>query len=349
MKKWKQSVITGLLALTVILTIASCAPKAAETPEEFYTNNNVTLAVPFGAGGGTDYFSRLVASYWPDATGGAMVVKNVTGGAGLVGTNYVWNAQPDGLTAGMQAAPSYFVLPELYGKPGLEFDYREFNYLGSMIRDDYFLVISIMSPFSSMDDIINSDGFRFGDIGPEEASGLSAALLISAFDLKNAKVVSGFESYQEAALSLGRGEIDGFIMDGGNAKLAFEKGWVTEHPPVVVDRIRSPWYPDTPAITELIPQFSSDEEILFNVHLSALGRYIFYTGPDIPQDRVQYMQNAFADITQMEGFVRQLKLRIPLLQDPVSAEEITRIILAAGDVSPEEVEAAKRLVELLEQ
>ena len=349
MAKWKQVMITGMVALLVVLTITSCAPGGGGTPEEFYKNNNVTVAVPFGAGGGTDYFSRLVASYWPDATGGAMIVKNVTGGAGLVGTNYVWNAEQDGLTVGMQAAPSYLVLPELYNKPGYDFDFRKFNYLGSLIRDDYFLCISVESPVTSVDDVKMSDGFRFGDIGPEEASGLSAALLVSAFKLKNAKVISGFESYQEAALSLGRGEIDGFVMDGHNVKQAFEKGWVKEQPLLVVDNVRSPWFPDALTIPEVIPQLSSDEQTLFDVHLSALGRYILYTGPEVPADKARFMADAFAKVVVMEGFLRQLKLRIPILQDHVSADEITQIILAAGAVPPEKVEAAKRLVEAVEE
>src|SRR5246127_4934939 len=56
----------------------------------------ITFVVPYGAGGYTDLVARLSARYVEGALGQPVVVENRPGAGGIVGTQAVVNAAPDG-------------------------------------------------------------------------------------------------------------------------------------------------------------------------------------------------------------------------------------------------------------
>ena len=54
--------------------------QAQGTAAEFYKKNPLTIVVPFGPGGGTDFYGRTMSAFWPDVTNGAAaMVKNMPG------------------------------------------------------------------------------------------------------------------------------------------------------------------------------------------------------------------------------------------------------------------------------
>ena len=63
-------------------------------------NRAVTYVVPWGAGGGTDANSRMMASLLEREMGQPFNVVNRTGGNGVVGHSAIANAAPDGYTVG---------------------------------------------------------------------------------------------------------------------------------------------------------------------------------------------------------------------------------------------------------
>jgi putative tricarboxylic transport membrane protein len=63
-----------------------------------YPDRPVTLIVPFAAGGPVDVMSRIVTDRIGQALGQQVVVENVAGGGGIVGTVRVRRANPDGYT-----------------------------------------------------------------------------------------------------------------------------------------------------------------------------------------------------------------------------------------------------------
>ncbi|GIH17755.1 hypothetical protein Raf01_59270 [Rugosimonospora africana] len=72
-----------------------------------FAGKTVTLIAPFAAGGSADVLARLTAAQLSDFLPGkpTVVVKNMDGGAGSVGLNYVANLQPaNGLTLGFFGA-----------------------------------------------------------------------------------------------------------------------------------------------------------------------------------------------------------------------------------------------------
>lgn len=80
------------LALAIAL-----APGVAQA-QEAWPNRSMTFVVPYAAGGYTDLVGRLTARYLEKALGKPVVVENRPGAGGIVGTQFVANAAPDGYT-----------------------------------------------------------------------------------------------------------------------------------------------------------------------------------------------------------------------------------------------------------
>jgi tripartite-type tricarboxylate transporter receptor subunit TctC len=86
--------MTKLLALVFACLAAGIAPAAADT----YPSRPITIVVPFPAGGPTDTLARLLADRMRTALGQSVIVEDVTGAAGTIGTAHVARATPDGYT-----------------------------------------------------------------------------------------------------------------------------------------------------------------------------------------------------------------------------------------------------------
>ncbi|MEM6847918.1 MAG: tripartite tricarboxylate transporter substrate binding protein [Pseudomonadota bacterium] len=88
-----------LKALSVAVA-ASLLSTAAYAACDWTPDRPVTYVVPWGAGGGTDANSRMLASLLEAQMGQPFNVVNRTGGNGVVGHSAIANAEPDGYTVG---------------------------------------------------------------------------------------------------------------------------------------------------------------------------------------------------------------------------------------------------------
>ena len=101
-------VVLGLVATTLVLATASA--------QDAYPSRAVTLVTPYAPGGGSDIVTRVLADALRRHLGQTVVVQNVSGGGGNVGTQAVARAAPDGYTLlthhiGMATAPALFQNP----------------------------------------------------------------------------------------------------------------------------------------------------------------------------------------------------------------------------------------------
>ena len=58
----------------------------------------ITIVVPFPAGGPTDTLGRLLADRMKNALGQSVIIENLTGAAGTIGSTHVARSAPDGYT-----------------------------------------------------------------------------------------------------------------------------------------------------------------------------------------------------------------------------------------------------------
>jgi len=105
----------------VALILAACQGGGAGS----YPDQEITIVVPFAAGGPTDTVTRLIAEPMAAELGVEIVVQNVEGAGGTVAADQVANAEADGYTVlmhhiGMSTAPTLY--PDLSYDPLTDFE-----------------------------------------------------------------------------------------------------------------------------------------------------------------------------------------------------------------------------------
>ncbi len=100
------------LSLALALALLWLAPASAFA--QAYPSRNVTVVVPFPAGGSVDGVARILVQKLNETVGQHFIVENRAGGAsGIVGANAVAKSPPDGYTL-LESASVHVINPLLY-------------------------------------------------------------------------------------------------------------------------------------------------------------------------------------------------------------------------------------------
>jgi tripartite-type tricarboxylate transporter receptor subunit TctC len=91
--------------------VAALSSTAVAQP---FPNRPVTLVAPFPAGGPLDTIARIISEPMRIALGQPVVIENVAGAGGNIGTGRVARAAPDGYTIGMGQWSTHVVNPITY-------------------------------------------------------------------------------------------------------------------------------------------------------------------------------------------------------------------------------------------
>jgi tripartite-type tricarboxylate transporter receptor subunit TctC len=87
----KRFMVSAVAALALATTLATAAAQQ-------YPNRNVTIIVPYPAGGPTDETARMIAQSLSTQLKQSFVVEDVGGGGAIIGSEKVARAAPDGYT-----------------------------------------------------------------------------------------------------------------------------------------------------------------------------------------------------------------------------------------------------------
>jgi tripartite-type tricarboxylate transporter receptor subunit TctC len=170
-------------SLVLLLLLSPCATAFAQD----YPSRPITMIVPFSAGGPGDVIARILGSAMSTTLKQSIVIENVVGAGGTLGTNRVAKAAPDGYTlllmhVGQATAPS------LYAK--LPFDpVGDFAMIGLVTDVPMILVARPNFPAKDLKELvgrIRSDGDKvtFGNVGLGSASQLCGLMFMSTTDTK---------------------------------------------------------------------------------------------------------------------------------------------------------------------
>lgn len=105
----------GIFALVALAGLSTALAASADS----YPSHTVNIVVPVAAGGGVDLSSRLLAQQLSTMFSQQFIVENKTGASGLIGSQFVADAKPDGHTL-LYAASAEAIFPFLL--PNLTFD-----------------------------------------------------------------------------------------------------------------------------------------------------------------------------------------------------------------------------------
>ncbi|OWT73568.1 MULTISPECIES: tripartite tricarboxylate transporter substrate binding protein [unclassified Achromobacter] len=98
--------LLAALALSAGLAILPLSARADD-----YPTHPITLVLPFAAGGGGDVLGRVLAEYFGKQLGQPLIVENRPGAGGVIGTQYVARAKPDGYTITIGGMTTHLLAP----------------------------------------------------------------------------------------------------------------------------------------------------------------------------------------------------------------------------------------------
>lgn len=140
------------LALAGLVGVVALPQQAAA---QAYPTKGVTLVVPFGAGGGTDIITRVIAEDLGKELGQTITVDPRPGANGAIGSGVVAKAAPDGYTLLFTAQSTYSLNPNLMKE--LPYDQiKDFTPITTISRSPWMLVVPANSPFKTVEDVIKA-------------------------------------------------------------------------------------------------------------------------------------------------------------------------------------------------
>ena len=106
-----------------------------------FPDRPVTIVVPFPPGGGTDAGARLIAQKLSTRWGQSVIIDNKAGASGMVGSEYVSRAKPDGYTLLIGNIGTFSINPSLYKKMPYDPD-KAFIPVSMIAELPYFLLVT---------------------------------------------------------------------------------------------------------------------------------------------------------------------------------------------------------------
>jgi tripartite-type tricarboxylate transporter receptor subunit TctC len=155
----------------------------AHAAEPVYPSRPIRFIVPNGAGGTTDLVARAVGPRLAEQLGQQVVIDNRPGSGGIVGTEIVARATPDGHTLLMGTIGNIAISPALYRK--LAYDsLRDFAPVTQLASAAYMLLVQPALPVRSVQDLAamakaKPGALNFGSAGSGTGSHLAAELFKS--------------------------------------------------------------------------------------------------------------------------------------------------------------------------
>ena len=107
----KKAHFTRRVALAAGLSFAALLAGASTAGAAGYPERQITMVVPFAAGGSTDVVARILAQKMSDDLGQQVIVQNIAGAGGNLGADNVARADPDGYTILMGTVATHALNP----------------------------------------------------------------------------------------------------------------------------------------------------------------------------------------------------------------------------------------------
>jgi len=224
------------------------APAVAQAPA--YPDKPVRFVVPFTPGGSADIFARAIGQKLGDAWGQQVVIDNRGGSAGIIGSEIVAKAPPDGHTLMLGITANIAINPGLF--PKLSYDpVRDFAPVTLIAAAPYVMLVTPALPARSVPEFIALAKARPGQLnyastGSGSAGHLTAALFAS---------MAGVELTHVPYKNIGSILVDMFA---GRIEMMFV-GLVSAQPHVKAQKLRaigitgarrSPLMPELPTVAE---------------------------------------------------------------------------------------------------
>jgi len=248
--------MTPIASLTLSAALA-LVPTLARA-QEAWPIRSVTFIIPYAAGGYTDLVGRLVARYVERALGKPVIVDNRAGAGGIVGTQVVANAAPDGYVLCVCSVGAVSIAPfaQKVGYDPIE-DLAPIGIVSSIpqvviVRKD--LPVKTMIDFASYAKA-NPGKLNYGSSGVGGLTHYSVELFLGRMGASAVHIP--FRGGAQSTAAVVSGEVDFAFANMTDALPQIESGSVRAL--AVTSRDRSSYFPELPSVDEaVVPDFIAE-------------------------------------------------------------------------------------------
>ncbi|WP_424814756.1 Bug family tripartite tricarboxylate transporter substrate binding protein [Roseococcus sp. YIM B11640] len=154
---------------------------AAAAHAQSFPSQPIRLIVPFAPGNATDVLTRLMAPAMAQVLGQPVVVENRSGATGMVGSDAVAKAAPDGHTLVMGSIASHAIVPTLVRNPPYDV-LRDFTPVMLAASLPNVLVVHPSVPARNLAEFVaytksQPEGVNYASVGNGSSSHLAGELL----------------------------------------------------------------------------------------------------------------------------------------------------------------------------
>ncbi len=258
-----------------------------------YPVDRMTFVVPYAPGGTLDPQGRQFAKQLEPLLDVNVVVENVPGAGGAVGTERILSAEPDGSTIGLTTSSALLVVPKT--TEGVSYQSAEdWEVLAKMSSVPYLLVVQDDAPWETFEDFVEDARSRPGEITVSTPGAFNPGDLVlerlnsQVDDLFRATPFSGGGG--EALAAVLGGQVDANIAALATAKGQLEAGElralaIFDDEPVEVGG------ETIPAITE------------FGYDATLASEHFIIAPPGLPEDVLQQLKDASAEIVKSDEWI----------------------------------------------
>ncbi|MHB1032963.1 MAG: tripartite tricarboxylate transporter substrate binding protein [Pirellulaceae bacterium] len=231
---------------------ATIAPTAAPTKAAGFPEKgkNLSIIVPYAAGGGTDLSARVLASQLEPVLGVPIQVVNKAGAGGQVGLTELAQSKPDGYTIGSSVLPAVITtyLDE-DRKPA--FGRKDLQLVALHVADASAIAVRADSPYKTVKELIDAAKAKPGTI----KMGTTGILGTTHLNILQLQQVTGvefaivhFDGGNPMKTALMGGHIDAHFGSAGESLPQYKSKEIRFLG--LMDKERSKFYPDVPTLEE---------------------------------------------------------------------------------------------------
>jgi tripartite-type tricarboxylate transporter receptor subunit TctC len=303
------------LIVSFFISFISLAAAAAE----------LKIIVPFIDGGYTTT-ARIVANhmgkYLPDNP--TITIQAMPGAASLVATNYLYNIAPkDGSVIAIVYKEIPFV--GLLGGEGVQFDPKQFNWIGSVSdgRKDAVILWANEPKFRS-DFVVGAEGATSGNM----------ALFVNNMLGTNFKIVNGYPNTSANRLALERKEVDAVIYALVGIK-TLKSNWLQPgsgiYPTLQMGNgaTRLEEYKDVPTLADYVTS-DKDKKLLRDFESQFIMSRPFVAPPGVQKSRIDELRDAFEKTMNDGKFIEDAK-KLNIDMSIITGAEMEYLVKAPVD------------------
>jgi tripartite-type tricarboxylate transporter receptor subunit TctC len=333
----------GIVSVAAVAALlVAFQPSQSQAADPYYEGKTIRFVVGFGAGGGYDTYSRMLAPLFAKETGATVIVENQPGAGGMVSLNKLAVAPPDGLQMTIINGTGV-ALQQLLEMPGARFDIGKFKVLGTVDAPKWNFLLEPKSPYNTLQEAMKADKvLTFGGSG--KVSGTSDGAAMTCYTLKmKCKIIAGYKGSRDTALALAQGEVDGLYVSETSAyRYVASKNAKAI---ATMNRERSKLFPDLPTVFEQLPNLTKDQEwwLDFRATVESLGR-VLVMPPSTPQNLTRIMQAAAHKIMSDPKVVAEFNAKrryINYIEAGATEKNMEKVLNA---VTPEQKAQLKEVV-----